>query len=247
MTVDIELTLGEHPSSLVRVRLSKAPHILVAGMTGAGKSVLIHDLICQYIKGRAPADASMILIDPKRVEFGAYKGLPHLVLDPVYALRDIEYALGWAVAEMHSRFTTMERHGWRDVGPSGWPRLLVVIDELANLMLSGKKFEKPIIEMASMGRAAGVHLLLATQRPDATVINGLIRANIPTRVALPTITQADSRIILDQSGAETISIPERLIRLPGQRELIKARGRYWKSEDIERTLSLWKKTGVWHG
>jgi S-DNA-T family DNA segregation ATPase FtsK/SpoIIIE len=248
MTVDMELVLGEHPSNLVRVRLSKAPHILVAGMTGAGKSVLMHDLICQFIRGNTPQDAALVLVDPKRIEFGVYKGLPHLAIEPVYSLPDIEYALGWAAAEMHSRFATMERNGWRDVEEHGpWPRVLVVIDELANLMLGGKQFERPIIEIASMGRAAGVHLLLATQRPDATVINGLIRANVPTRVALPTITQAESRIILDQKGAETISIPERLIRLPGQRDLIKATGRYWKSEDIERTLSVWKKTGVWHG
>jgi len=250
---DIEFMLGSTqrqdgmPGSDVTVQLSKAPHILVAGMTGAGKSVLIHDLICQFIRHRGPGEAQLLLIDPKRVEFGIYKGLPHLVLEPVYDDENVVWALDAAVAEMNNRFTLMERNGWRTAAETPWSRFLVVVDELANLMLKGSRFERPLVDIASMGRAAGVHLLLATQRPDATVINGLIRANVPTRIALPTITAADSRIILDQPGAERLSIPWRLIRLPGQRDLVFAGGRHWRNEDIEQALSLWKKTGIWHG
>jgi S-DNA-T family DNA segregation ATPase FtsK/SpoIIIE len=264
MTIDVEFMLGQtqrvdgEPGLVagdlqtaalasgapVTVRLSKAPHLLVAGMTGAGKSVLVHDLICQFITGHTPAQVSLVLIDPKRVEFGVYKGLPHLPLNPVYQPQHVEYALGWAASEMYSRFDEMERRGWRDAHPAPWPRLLVVVDELANLMLGGKEFEKPLIDIASMGRAAGVHLLLATQSPRADVVNGLIRANVPTRVALPTLTAADSRIILDAVGAEQLNTPGRLIRLPGQRDLVFAHGRYWKQEDIDRTIGIWHQYGV---
>jgi len=262
MTIDIEFTLGARPveggpigfgsetaymGEPVNVLLSKAPHILIGGMTGAGKSVLLHDLICQAITGHTPAQVGLLLIDPKRVEMGIYRGLPHLLLEPVYTGDHIAYALDAAVAEMHSRFAIMERNGARDIYEAPWPRVMVVVDELANLMLGGKRFVRPIIEIASMGRAAGVHLILATQRPDAKVIDGLIRANVPTRVSLPTITANDSRIILDEAGAETLETPGRLVRLPGQRDAIFALGRFWRSSDIEATLSPWKKTGVWHG
>ena len=246
MTPDIELALGHIPETGegVKIRMTKAPHILVAGMTGAGKSVLIHDLLCQIISQYAPSQASLILVDPKRVEFAAYKKVPHLAYDPVYDDRQIEYLLNWTVAEMHNRFATMERRGWRDVtGYAPWPRMFVVVDELANLMLrgkQGKKFERLLVEIASMGRSAGIHLILATQRPDATVISGLIRANVPTRVALPTLTATDSRIILDVSGAEQIAIPQRLIRLPGQRDLIHADGRFWTDQNIRQTLRKWE-------
>lgn len=246
MTIDVELALGHDPETGngIRTLISKAPHLLVAGMTGAGKSVLVHDLICQFITGHTPAQVSLVLIDPKRVEFGVYKGLPHLPLNPVYQPQHVEYALGWAASEMYSRFDEMERRGWRDAHPAPWPRLLVVVDELANLMLGGKEFEKPLIDIASMGRAAGVHLLLATQSPRADVVNGLIRANVPTRVALPVRTLSESRIILDQGGADEIVMPERLISLPGRREAIKAEGRYWKQEDIDRTIGIWHQYGV---
>lgn len=225
----------------VSVALSKAPHILVAGMTGAGKSVLIHDLLCQVIDTQAPQDFAFVLIDPKRVEFSRYVGVPHLAIDPVYNENAIENILRWSAAEMHNRFSVMERNGWRDASQvkEPWPRLVVVVDELANLMLRGKRFSKPLVEIASMGRAAGVHLILATQRPDAKVIDGLIRANVPTRVALPTVTAMDSRIILDEVGAESISIPRRLIRLPGQRALIEVSGRFWTDANIDRSVNRW--------
>ena len=251
MTIDVEFMLGQtqrvdgQPGQPVTVLLSKAPHLLVAGMTGAGKSVLVHDLICQFITGHTPDQVRLVLVDPKRAEFGAYKGLPHLSLEPVYEDAQIEYALGWALSEMHSRFKAMERRGVNDVRSSPWARLLVVVDELAILMLKGKQFERPLIEIASMGRAAGVHLLLATQRPSADVINGLVRANVPTRVALPTLTAADSRIVLDAAGAEQLETPARLIRLPGQRSLVFAHGRHWKPEDVAHTLGQWKAGGVW--
>jgi S-DNA-T family DNA segregation ATPase FtsK/SpoIIIE len=229
MTVDIDLNLGRKTSSngqevlFQNVRLTKAPHILVAGMTGGGKSVLVHHLLAQIITHNSPGEAALILIDPKRVEFGQYKRVPHLPLPPAYEEDHIEYALGWAVAEMEARFSEMEQRGWRDVTAmeAPWPRLIVVVDELANLILGGKHLEKPIVKIASMGRAAGVHLILATQRPSADVITGLIRANVPTRACLPVITKVESRIVLDEAGGEGLVNPgDMLLRLPGQRSLV---------------------------
>lgn len=238
MTVDIPLTLGlEKGGGGVAINISKAPHVLVAGMTGAGKSVLVHDLICQALGQRNEKQVAFVLVDPKRVEFSAYKGLPHMALPPVYQPEHILYALGWAQSEMTARFDVMERMGWNDVtGVGPWPRLFVVVDELANVVLRGKEYERPLIDIASMGRAAGVHLILATQRPDASVINGLIRANVPTRVALPTFTRAESRIILDMDGAEGLQIPERLVRLPGAHGVKRVVGRNWTRADIDRAL-----------
>lgn len=239
---DIPFLLGENNVGTTHVQLSKAPHILVAGMTGAGKSVLIHDLICQVIGSTHPTEMALVLVDPKRVEFARYAGQPHLALNPVYDEGSVESVLRWAVAEMNNRFDAMARRGIRDVtsADTPWPRLIVIVDELANLVLKGKQFSKPLVDIASMGRAAGVHLILATQRPDAKVIDGLIRANVPTRIALPTLTAADSRIILDQTGAEDIGIPQRIIRLPGQRDLILTEGRHFTDDDIDRVASIWR-------
>jgi S-DNA-T family DNA segregation ATPase FtsK/SpoIIIE len=222
MTVDINLRISH--GDVGYVALSKAPHILIAGMTGGGKSVVVHDLIIQLMQP-SPKDVSLILIDPKRVEFGQYRNVPHLPLPPAYEDKHIEYALKWTLAEMHARFERMEQVGARDVSGAPWPRIVVVIDELANLVLKGKHLERPLVEIASMGRAAGVHLILATQRPSADVITGLIRANVPTRVCMPVITKTESRIVLDEGGAELLENPgDMLMRLPGQRQLIRSRG-----------------------
>ena len=224
---------GQHNS--ITLPLSKAPHILVAGMTGGGKSVVIHDIICQML-AHPSRFANLVLIDPKRVEFGMYAGLPNLAWPWVaYDPDDIEQALRWAESEMRMRFHHMERAGVRsfDLMPDPWGRTLVVIDELANLILANKRLEKHIVAIASMGRAAGVHLLLATQRPAADVITGLIRANVPTRIALPVITRTESRIILDVDGAEKLQTPgDMLIRLPGRRDLFATRGRFRSDQEI---------------
>lgn len=243
MTIDVDLLLGTQPAFAgfpardISINISKAPHILVAGMTGSGKSVLVHDLIIQFVRGRSAADVGLVLIDPKRCEFGIYRNLPHLQIQPVYDDDDIVAALHWVVSEMNSRFTIMERNGVRDVSGTKWARMLVVVDELANLMLKGSRFEAPLIQIASMGRAAGIHLLLATQRPDASVINGLIRANVPTRVALATFTAADSRIILDAKGAEDLGMGQRLVRLPGEREPKRVNGRLIQDREIDAVIA----------
>jgi len=235
MTTDIRLTLGEG----AEVALAKAPHILVAGMTGAGKSVAIHSYLVQLI-GHHPRGVNLVLIDPKRVEFGRYQGIPHLIWPWVaYEIEEADAALKWVEAEMRMRFYRMEQAGARDISqmPDPWARLVVFIDELANLVLNAKHLSKRIVTIASMGRAAGVHLVLATQRPAADVISPLIRANVPTRVALSTITGSDSRIILDVQGAEELEHPgDMLVRLPGRRDLIKTRGIYVSDMDIDAAI-----------
>jgi DNA segregation ATPase FtsK/SpoIIIE, S-DNA-T family len=211
----------------VELALSRAPHMLVAGMTGSGKSTLVHRLIREAM-GYRDIDIGLVLIDPKRVEFSQYIGDPHLVDRPVYDIDRIRIFLEWAVNEMMIRFTQMETSGYSDIVARNsafptsppWSRILVVIDELANLILADKHLEKPIVKLASMGRAAGIHLLLATQRPSADVLTGLIRANVPTRFCLPVVTKMDSRIVLDKPGAELLSEPgEMIARLPGERQL----------------------------
>ena len=233
----ISITLGIGPSGPLVIPLWRAPHILIAGMTGSGKSVLAHSLITQLMT-YGPREVQLVLIDPKRVEYSRYKGIKHLILPPAYELDDADYALRWAAGEMRARFHLMESVGARDISlyPQPWARLVIFIDELANLILARKKLEEVIVTIASMGRAAGVHLALSTQRPSADVVTGLIRANVPTRVCLPVVTAMESRIILDSVGAEELTAPgSMLVRLPGQRGLVRLQGRAvsdWQIDSI---------------
>lgn len=229
--------------------LSKAPHILVAGMTGSGKSALIHKLLCQLISYK-DEDVGLVMIDPKRVEFARYAGLPHLLDKPVYELGRIRTFLEWTVNEMMLRFGAMEESGdsdivqWNERGEGTWSRLVVVIDELANLILADRTMERPIVAIASMGRAAGVHLIMATQRPSADVITGLIRANVPTRFCLPVVTKMDSRIVLDETGAEELEKPgDILARIPGKRNLVRMTSPYQSDDETARLINIARVLG----
>jgi S-DNA-T family DNA segregation ATPase FtsK/SpoIIIE len=220
--------IGEGGGAIQRLDLAKAPHLLVAGMTGSGKSAFINALLCDLITNNVSEELGLLLIDPKRVELSAYRGLPHLLCPPVFEVDEAKSALGWAAREMDIRFGKISNG---DDGP--WSKLVVVIDELANLILADKEIEKPIVRIASMGRAAGVHLVLATQRPSADVLTGLIRANVPTRICLPVVTRMDSRIILDEGGGERLVRPgEMLARLPGSRDLLHLQGRFVNESQI---------------
>ena len=218
-------------------------------MTGSGKSVFVNGLIREMITKYEDEDVCLLLIDPKRVEFSRYKGVPHVLDKPAYSIDHIRYLLNWAVGEMHLRFTTMEKWNHRDIDRHNdwaqdvgdgktWSRIVIIVDELANLILSDKKLEKPIVTIASMGRAAGIHLVLATQRPSADVVTGLIRANVPTRVCLPVVTKMESRIILDETGAERLHGPgDMLARLPGHRSLMPLRGMYWSDKELDAAVT----------
>lgn len=192
--------------------IERMPHLLVAGATGSGKSVAIHSLLVSLFYKNSPATLRVILIDPKRVELSAYEGLPHLVSPVVTENKKAIGVFRWALAEMDRRYDILLRAGNRDIKSynsghkaSILPYLLIVVDELADLMSTyGREVEGLIVRLAQMARATGIHLVLATQRPSVEVITGLIKANIPARIALQVASQIDSRTILDHGGAEKL-------------------------------------------
>jgi len=196
--------------------LSDMPHLLIAGATGSGKSVFINTLITSILYKCSPDDVKLIMIDPKMVELSGYNGIPHL-LTPVITAKEGRYknaflALKWVVQEMTNRYDSMTEIGVRNIdeynqaSKNKLPRIVIIIDELADLMLSELReyIENKISRIAAMGRAAGIHLVIATQRPDAKILTGLIKANIPARVSFMVSTAVNSRIILDDNGAENL-------------------------------------------
>lgn len=196
----------------IMANLEKMPHMLIAGSTGSGKSVAIHALIVSLLYKNSPETLKLIMIDPKRVELTAYNNIPHLI-SPV--ITEGKKALGvfrWAISEMEKRYIQLESAGARDIKSYNkshpgeiLPYIVIVVDELADLMAAyGKDIESSIVRLAQMARATGIHLVLSTQRPSVEVITGLIKANIPARVALKVASQVDSRTILDMAGAEKL-------------------------------------------
>ncbi len=192
--------------------LAKMPHLLVAGQTGSGKSVMINDIITSLLYRSSPSEMKLILVDPKQVELTPYNGLPHLLTPVITEPEKCISALKWAVAEMERRLRAMSEVGKRDIvgyntlkKEEGMPYIVIVIDELADLMMmAARDVEALIVRIAQKARAAGIHLILATQRPSVDVITGLIKANVPARIAFTVASQVDSRTIIDQMGAEKL-------------------------------------------
>ena len=219
----LEVAIGRDSSGgPVVADISKMPHMLVAGTTGSGKSVMINSMIMSLLMRTTPRQVRLIMIDPKRVEFSCYNGLPHLYVPVVTEPRQAASALQWAVSEMERRLKVFERAGAREINvynrmiaqgkfegmehqPEHMPYLVVIIDELSDLMMvAGKDVEASIVRIAQLARAAGIHLVIATQRPSANVVTGLIKSNIDNRVALKVSSGIDSRVILDETGAERL-------------------------------------------
>jgi S-DNA-T family DNA segregation ATPase FtsK/SpoIIIE len=192
--------------------LAKMPHLLVAGQTGSGKSVMINDILTSLLYRNSPSDLKLILVDPKQVELTPYNDIPHLLTPVINEPEKCISALKWAVAEMERRLKTMAEVGRRNIieynnfkKEEGMPYIVIVIDELADLMMvAARDVESLIVRLAQKARAAGIHLVLATQRPSVDVITGLIKANVPARIAFTTASQVDSRTIIDQMGAEKL-------------------------------------------
>ncbi len=189
------------------------PHLLIAGATGSGKSVLTNGFITSLIMKKTPDELRMILVDPKQVEFMDYNGIAHL-LDPVVTdMNEVIHYLKWAVGEMERRYTVLAKAQVRNIegynkkqGFSAMPFIVIVIDEMADMMMTANKVESEtaIVRLAQKARAVGIHLILATQRPSVNVITGIIKANIPGRVAMSVTSSTDSRVILDRMGAESL-------------------------------------------
>jgi len=254
--------------------LAKMPHVLVAGTTGSGKSVGINAMILSLLYKAEARDVRLLMIDPKMLEMSVYEGIPHLIAPVVTDMRQAAHGLNWCVAEMEKRYKLMSKMGVRNLAGYNQkideatareefiynpfsltpddpeplkrlPHIVVVIDELADLMMVvGKKIEELIARLAQKARAAGIHLILATQRPSVDVITGLIKANIPTRIAFQVSSKIDSRTILDQMGAEALLGMGDMLYMPsGTGFPIRVHGAFVSDEEVHRVVSYLKSQG----
>lgn len=239
--------------------LATMPHLLIGGTTGSGKSVAINAMLMSIIMRSTPSEVRLILIDPKRVELSLYNGVPHLYVPVVTEPKEAASALAWAVTEMERRLKVLQVAGARNIGgynamvqqgkgPEGaeeLPYLVIVIDELADLMMvAAKEVEESICRIAQLARAAGIHLIVATQRPEANVVTGLIKANITNRIAFNVASAIDSRVILDQPGAEKlVGLGDMLFTTPAWAKPKRIQGCYVSEGEIEAVVEHLKKQG----
>ncbi len=233
--------------------IAKLPHMLIAGTTGSGKSVCMNSLILSLLYKARPDEVRLIMIDPKMVELGIYNGIPHLYVPVVTDPKKAAGALQWSVVEMLKRYRLFSEIGVRDLetynrhcaanGEQTLPQVVIVIDELADLMLvASKEVEESICRVAQMGRAAGMHLVIATQRPSADVITGLMKANIPSRIAFAVSSSLESRIILDQTGAEKlVGMGDMLFSPVGSGKPTRIQGAFVSDEERENVISFIKE------
>ena len=255
-TSPLTLALGKDIAGTAMVAdLCKMPHLLIAGSTGSGKSVCVNSIIISFLYRSSPEDVRLILIDPKVVELAEYNGIPHLLMPVVTEPRKAAGALGSAVAEMERRYHLFAESNVRDIktynkmaavtpGVEKLPYIAIIIDELADLMMvSGKEVEDYICRIAQKARAAGIHLIVATQRPSVDVITGLIKANIPSRIAFAVSSQIDSRTILDSGGAERLLGNGDMLFLPvGASKPVRVQGTFVTDEEISAVLNFIKST-----
>ncbi len=238
---------------IITVDIAKMPHLLIAGTTGSGKSVLTNSIIMSILFNATPDEVKLILIDPKQVEFPVYNGIPHLLIPVVTEAKKAAGALGWAVTEMMKRYNMFANSGVRDLKEynefvktkenlSPLPQIVIVVDELADLMMAApKEVEDSICRIAQLARAAGMHIIIATQSPRVDIVTGLIKANIDSRVALRVSNQIDSRVILDEIGAEKLlGHGDLLIRCAGFEKPVRIQGGFVATDEIRRVVDYLK-------
>jgi len=253
----LALAIGKDVAGKSIVRdLDKMPHLLIGGTTGSGKSVAINSMLMSMIMRATPSEVRFILIDPKRVEMTLYNDIPHLYVPVVTEPQEAAAALAWAVTEMERRLKVFQKLGVRDIGaynekllageagedPENLPYLVVVIDELADLMMvAAKEVETSIVRLAQKARAAGIHLIVATQRPEATIVTGLIKSNITNRIAFNVGSSMDSRVILDQNGAEKLTgNGDMLYTTPAWPKPKRIQGCYISTQEVATVVAMLK-------
>jgi S-DNA-T family DNA segregation ATPase FtsK/SpoIIIE len=243
--------------SPVLINLGELPHLLIAGATGAGKSSCINALVASILMRTTPDEVRLILVDPKRVELGQYNGIPHLLTRVIVNPKKAADALQWGVREMDRRYDLLAEAGVRDIDGyhekwtaggleperfDRFPFIVVVVDELNDLMMvAGRAVEEAVVRIAQMARAVGIHLVIATQRPSVDVITGVIKANIPSRLAFSVASQADSRVILDMGGAEKlVGLGDMIVVTARDPKPERVQGA-WVAEEEVRSLVAWTR------
>ncbi|MCX7953250.1 MAG: DNA translocase FtsK [Deltaproteobacteria bacterium] len=250
---ELALCLGKDTiGDPVVVDLAVMPHLLIAGATGTGKSVCINSLLISLLYKNSPENLGLLLIDPKVLELSIYDSLPHLKAPVITEPKKAKIVLQWAVKEMERRYKFLQQFGVRNIDSFNslgheqkLSKLVIIIDELADLMFSvGKEIEELVIRLAQKARAAGIHLIMATQRPSVDVVTGLIKANFPARVSFRVVTRVDSRTILDQMGAEKLlGKGDMLVMLPGGLGLKRVHGAFVSDEEVQKFVTELKKQG----
>ncbi len=250
LSVALGLDVSGHPKA---VDLAKMPHVLIAGTTGSGKSVLVNAWICSLLFKVTPQEVRLILVDPKRVELTGYNGIPHLLTPVIVEIEQTLSALKWALSEMDRRYKLFAEVGVRNIdgfnelsGFQALPFIVIVIDELADLMAySPVEVEDSITRLAQMARAVGIHLVLSTQRPSVDVITGLLKANIPARIAFNVSSMVDSRVIIDMPGAEKLlGRGDMLFIPPDQAKPVRIQGAFVSEGEVKKVVEFLKTRGA---